>query len=136
MKREAKRLLGKASDALVMSIELFNRPHDRGRVSGTLIELDHGFEMLLKAAILHRGGPIREKRAAEGDRSGQDSVEDGERGRDLAEAQRPGPKGINMISAEQLAAWDVARETRRCWNSGTSRKPERCRRIGSADFND
>ena len=65
MKREAKMLLGKACDALILSIELFNRPHDRGRVSGTLIQLDHGFEMLMKAAIVHRGGRIREKRAKE-----------------------------------------------------------------------
>ena len=65
MKREAKLLFRKACDSLVMSIELFNRPNDRGRVSGTLIQLDHGFEMLLKAAILHRGGGIREKRAKE-----------------------------------------------------------------------
>lgn len=62
MKREAKLLLEKACDALLLSIELFNRPHDRGRVSGTLIMLDHGFEMLMKAAIVHRGGHIREKR--------------------------------------------------------------------------
>jgi len=65
MRREAKLLLGKACDALVLSIELFNRPHDRGRVSSTLIQLDHGFEMLMKAAILHRDGRIREKRAKE-----------------------------------------------------------------------
>jgi len=63
MKREAKLLLEKACDALILSIEFFNRPHDRGRVSCTLILLDHGFEMLMKAAILHRGGRIREKRA-------------------------------------------------------------------------
>ena len=65
MKREAKLLLEKACDSLVLSIELFNRPYDRGRVSSTLIQLDHAFEMLLKAAILHRGGRIREKRAKE-----------------------------------------------------------------------
>jgi len=65
VRRESKLLLEKACDALVLSIELFNRPHDRGRVSSTLIQLDHGFEMLLKAAILHRGGRIREKRARE-----------------------------------------------------------------------
>lgn len=65
MKRESKLLLEKACDALVLSIELFNRPHDRGRISGTLIQLDHGFEMLMKAAILHRGGRIRERRARE-----------------------------------------------------------------------
>lgn len=65
MKREARLLLAKACDSLVLSIELFNRPHDRGRVSSTLIQLDHAFEMLMKAAILHRGGRIRDKRAKE-----------------------------------------------------------------------
>ena len=65
MKREAKLLLEKACNSLVLSIELFNRPHDRGRISGTLIQLDHGFEMLMKAAILHRGGRIRERGAKE-----------------------------------------------------------------------
>lgn len=65
MKRESKLLLRKACDSLVLSIELFNRPNDRGRVSGTLIQLDHAFEMLLKAAILHRGGRIRDRRAKE-----------------------------------------------------------------------
>lgn len=63
MKREAKLLLTKACDSLVLSIELFNRPHDRGRTSSTLIQLDHGFEMLMKAAILHRGGRIRDNGA-------------------------------------------------------------------------
>src|SRR5690606_35692508 len=58
-------LLAKACDSLVLSIELFNRPNDRGRVSSTLIQLDHAFEMLLKAALLHRGGRIRENRAKE-----------------------------------------------------------------------
>ncbi|MDR7606354.1 MAG: hypothetical protein QN116_03835 [Armatimonadota bacterium] len=63
MKREAKLLLQKAVDSLLLAIELFNRPHDRGRVASTLIMLDHSFEMFMKAAILHRGGHIREKRA-------------------------------------------------------------------------
>lgn len=65
MKREAKLLLQKAVDSLLLAIELFNRPDDRGRVASTLIMLDHSFEMLMKAAILHRGGRIREKRAKE-----------------------------------------------------------------------
>jgi hypothetical protein len=65
MKREAKLLLQKASDSLLLSVELFNRPSDRGRVSGTLIQLDHAFEMFLKAAIVGRGGRIRERRARE-----------------------------------------------------------------------
>ena len=65
MKREAKLLLAKACDSLVLSIELFNRPHDQGRISSTLIQLDHGFEMLMKAAIRQRGGRIRDNRDKE-----------------------------------------------------------------------
>lgn len=65
MKREARLLLEKGGDSLVLSIELFNRPYDRGRASTTLILLDHAFEMLMKAAIIHRGGKIREPRATE-----------------------------------------------------------------------
>jgi len=63
MKREVRLLLRKAFDALVLSVEHFNRPFDRGRSQAVLILLDHSFEMLLKAAILHRGGKIRERRA-------------------------------------------------------------------------
>lgn len=62
MKRETKQLLRKAIDSLVLSVEVFNRPHDRGRVTTTLILLDHAFEMLLKAAIRHKGGRIHERR--------------------------------------------------------------------------
>lgn len=62
MKREPKLLLNKAVDSLVLSIEHHNRPWDRGRVDAVLILLDHSFEMLLKAAILHRGGSIRKPR--------------------------------------------------------------------------
>ncbi len=65
MKRESKLLLSKSCDSLLLSIELFNRPNDRGRVSSTLIFLDHAFEMLLKASILHRNGKIRDKGATQ-----------------------------------------------------------------------
>lgn len=65
MKREARLLLEKAGDSLLLSIEFFNRPQDRGRIASTLILLDHAFEMLLKASLLHRGGAIREGGANE-----------------------------------------------------------------------
>lgn len=65
MKREAKLLLAKAIDSLILSVEHFNRADDRGRVPAVLILLDHSFEMLLKASILHRGGKIRDRRARE-----------------------------------------------------------------------
>lgn len=65
MRKEVKHLYYKAVDSLTLSIELFNRPNDRGRIQGVLIFMDHSFEMLLKASILHKGGRIRENRARE-----------------------------------------------------------------------
>ena len=65
MKKEAKLLLDKACDSLLLGIELFNRPSECGRVSAVLIHTDHAFEMFLKAAIVQKGGKIREKDAKE-----------------------------------------------------------------------
>ena len=65
MKKEVKHLYHKSIDSLTLSIELFNRPNDCARVHGVLIFIDHAFEMLLKAAIMHKGGRIREKRERE-----------------------------------------------------------------------
>ena len=62
MKKEVKHLYQKGIQSLVLSIELFNRPNDVGRVHGVLIFMDHSFEMLLKAAILHKGGKIKESK--------------------------------------------------------------------------
>ena len=62
MKKEVRQLREKAINALVLSIEHFNRPWDRGRTEGVLILLDHSFEMLLKAAIRQRQGRIRKAR--------------------------------------------------------------------------
>ncbi len=59
MRREAKLLLTKAIDSLILTVEIFNRPAECGRATTVLILLDHAFEMLLKAAIVHRGGKIR-----------------------------------------------------------------------------
>ena len=63
MKKEVRILRTKAVESLILSIELFNRPSDCGRAHGVLILLDHGFEMLFKAALVHKGGRIREPRA-------------------------------------------------------------------------
>ena len=60
MRGEVETLLNKAIDSVVLSTELFNRPNDRGRTTATLILIDHAFEMFMKAAILHRGGAIRD----------------------------------------------------------------------------
>lgn len=63
MKKESKILFNKAINSLILSIEFFNRPWDKGRQEAVLIFMDHSFEMLLKSAVLYRGGKIREKRA-------------------------------------------------------------------------
>jgi hypothetical protein len=63
IRREAKLLLRKAINSLILSVEHFNRPWDDGRIEAVLILLDHSFEMLLKASMLHKGGRIRAKRA-------------------------------------------------------------------------
>jgi hypothetical protein len=65
MKKQAALLLEKSIDSLVLSIEHFNRPWDRGRPEAVLILLDRAFELILKAAILHKGGKIREPYAKE-----------------------------------------------------------------------
>ncbi len=63
MKKEARLLKEKAVNSLTLSVEHFNRPWDLGRVDAVLMLLDHSFEMLLKAAILHLGGQIRDRGA-------------------------------------------------------------------------
>lgn len=53
-------LLHRSLDSLVLSVERFNCPWDRGRQEVMLLLLDRAFELLLKAAIVHKGGRIRE----------------------------------------------------------------------------
>ncbi len=60
MNKQPKLLFEKSLDSLVLAIEHFNRPWDRGRHEAVLILLDRAFELLLKSIILHKGGKIRE----------------------------------------------------------------------------
>ncbi|KAB1441536.1 DUF3644 domain-containing protein [Pseudodesulfovibrio senegalensis] len=61
MKREVKLLKERSVDSLILAVEHFNRPWNRGRIEAVLILMDHAFELLLKASILQRGGKIRHK---------------------------------------------------------------------------
>lgn len=61
MKKEVRLLLKKSINSLILSIEHFNRPWDRGRIEAVLILLDHSFELLLKSAIVHHGGKIHKR---------------------------------------------------------------------------
>jgi hypothetical protein len=65
VKKRAKLLFEKSLDSLVLAIDHFNRPWDRGRSEAVLILLDRSFELLLKSMILHKGGKIREPYAKE-----------------------------------------------------------------------
>ena len=99
MKKEARLLHNKAVDSLVLSIEFFNRPVERARADSVLILLDHAFEMLLKAAIVHRGGRIRERRAKQTigfDACVRKGMSDGER-RFLSEEQALTLQTINAL---------------------------------------
>jgi hypothetical protein len=61
VKRETQMLLERSLDSLVLSVERFNCPWDRGRQEVMLLLLDRAFELLMKAAILNCGGRIRER---------------------------------------------------------------------------
>lgn len=65
MRREAKTLLRKAIESLILSVDHFNRPWDCGRQEAVLILLDRAFELLMKSAIVHQGGQIREANSKE-----------------------------------------------------------------------
>ena len=65
MKKRPSQFLHKSMDSLLLAVEHFNRPWDRGRPEAVLILLDRAFELVMKAIILHRGGRIREPYATE-----------------------------------------------------------------------
>ena len=86
-------------DSLILSIEFFNRPIERARADSVLILMDHAFEMLLKASIVHRGGRIRERRAKQTigfDACVRRGLSDGER-RFLSEEQALTLQTINAL---------------------------------------
>lgn len=60
-KRDVSEFKKRAINSLVLAIELFNRPHDKGRSESVLILMHHAFEMLLKAAIKDRTDTIHGK---------------------------------------------------------------------------
>lgn len=59
--RDVAELKKRAINSLVLGIELFNRPHDKGRSESVLILLHHSFEMLLKAIIKDKTGTVHAK---------------------------------------------------------------------------
>lgn len=52
LKQECRVLKQKALNSLILTIEAFNSPHNVGRTTRVLLNLQHAFEMLLKAALV------------------------------------------------------------------------------------
>lgn len=56
LKQESRVLKRKALASLTWAVEAFNSPHDGGRETRVLLQLQHAFEMLLKAVLVQLGG--------------------------------------------------------------------------------
>lgn len=59
LRPDVEALISQAVDSLLLGIEHFNRPSERGRQVSILLMLDHACEMQLKAAVLQRSGAMR-----------------------------------------------------------------------------
>ncbi|WP_205717787.1 DUF3644 domain-containing protein [Actinomadura soli] len=57
-KKEVRILKGKAIASLLNAMEAFNSPRDEGRSTSILLHLQHSFEMLLKATLVHLGEDV------------------------------------------------------------------------------
>jgi hypothetical protein len=62
MKRRTRLLKSTAMESLTLSLEVFNRPSPVARTQGVLLNLQHAFEMLLKAVIWEERGRIQPPR--------------------------------------------------------------------------
>jgi hypothetical protein len=61
MKRRTRLLKHTAIESLTLAVEVFNRPSPTARTQGVLLNLQHSFEMLFKAAIWEDRGRIEPK---------------------------------------------------------------------------
>lgn len=59
MKRRTRLLKQTAVESLTLAVEIFNRPSPTARTQGVLLNLQHAFEMLAKAAIWEERGQIQ-----------------------------------------------------------------------------
>ena len=59
--RDVLALRKRATNSLILGIELFNRPRERGRAEAVIMLIHHSFEMLLKAAIKKKTGVVHSK---------------------------------------------------------------------------
>ncbi|WP_137872705.1 DUF3644 domain-containing protein [Rhodococcus sp. Q] len=62
LKQETRVLRRKALSSLTVATTAFNSPNDEGRVTQVLLNLQHSFEMLLKAALVQNGVQVFDKK--------------------------------------------------------------------------
>jgi hypothetical protein len=65
MKRRTRLLKRTALESLTLAVEVFNRPSATARTQGVLLNLQHSFEMLLKAVVWEDRGTIQPKGGGE-----------------------------------------------------------------------
>jgi hypothetical protein len=113
MRRDARVLKSKAITSLRSAVAAFNDPDDSGRHTRVLLALQHAFEMLLKAALVHKQRP-------------GDSVFDKSTGRSIG-FERCGTLatdrlGIKLTTFEQgvLRAVDAMRDDEQHWYNGVN----------------
>ena len=64
LRRDTRKFKRCALNSLLLAIEIFNRPHEVGRVETVLILLQHAFEMFLKGAIYQQRGAVSESKGS------------------------------------------------------------------------
>jgi len=65
VKRKTRLLKTTALESLTLAVEVFNRPSPVARTQGVLLNLQHSFEMLLKAVIWEEQGRIQPRRGGQ-----------------------------------------------------------------------
>lgn len=65
MKRRTRLLKRTSMESLTLAVEVFNRPSATARTQGVLLNLQHSFEMLLKAVVWEDRGRIQPKGGGE-----------------------------------------------------------------------
>jgi hypothetical protein len=48
MKRKTRKFLDRAKESLILSVEVFNRPSELGRIEGVLLTMNHAFRNVVE----------------------------------------------------------------------------------------
>ena len=128
LKRDARILKEKAIASLIGATAAFNSPHDRGRPTQVLLQLQHAFEMLLKAALVQFGVKVFDRRS--GRSKGFEAC--------VRLAESTDQVGLTAEDAGTLRAIDALRDDEQHWYNEVSEQllylHARAAITGSSDF--